>query len=76
MVESVKAVSDIYTPIGGEVTEINSAIDSDPALVNRDPYGEGWLFQLKLDDAAQAADLLSPEQYRTADQRVLAMGSR
>jgi glycine cleavage system H protein len=64
VVESVKAVSDIYSPVGGEVVEINSAIDGDPALVNRDPYGDGWLFQVKLDDVNQTAELMSPEQYQ------------
>jgi glycine cleavage system H protein len=63
VVESVKAVSDIYTPVGGEVVEINAAIDGDPATVNRDPYGEGWFFKIKLDDVSQASELLSPEQY-------------
>jgi glycine cleavage system H protein len=63
VVESVKAVSDIYTPVGGDVTETNAAIDADPAAVNRDPYGEGWLFKVKLDDVGQAKELLSPEQY-------------
>jgi glycine cleavage system H protein len=63
VVESVKAVSDIYTPVGGDVTETNAAIDADPAAVNRDPYGDGWLFKVKLDDVGQAKELLSPEQY-------------
>jgi glycine cleavage system H protein len=63
VVESVKAVSDIYTPVGGEVTEVNAAIDGDPAAVNRDPYGEGWFFKVKLDDVNQTSELLSPEQY-------------
>jgi glycine cleavage system H protein len=63
VVESVKAVSDIYTPVGGEVVGVNAAIDGDPAVVNRDPYGEGWLFQLKLNDVNETSELLSPEQY-------------
>jgi glycine cleavage system H protein len=63
VVESVKAVSDIYTPVGGEVTEINTAIEAEPAVVNRDPYADGWLFKVKLDDVGQAKELLSPEQY-------------
>jgi glycine cleavage system H protein len=63
VVESVKAVSDIYTPVGGEVAEINPAIEADPAAVNRDPYGDGWLFKMKLDDVGQIKELLSPEQY-------------
>ena len=63
VVESVKAVSDIFTPVGGEVTETNAAIEGDPALVNRDPYGDGWLYKVKLDDVGQTAELMSPEQY-------------
>ncbi len=63
VVESVKAVSDIFTPVGGEVTETNGAIEGDPALVNRDPYGAGWLYKVKLDDVGQTTELMSPEQY-------------
>ena len=63
VVESVKAVSDIFTPVGGEVTETNAAIEGDPAVVNRDPYGGGWLYKVKLDDVGQTAELMSPEQY-------------
>jgi len=63
VVESVKAVSDIFTPVGGEVVEINAAIDGDPATVNRDPYGEGWFFKMQLADVSQTSELLSPEQY-------------
>ncbi|HEX3466613.1 MAG TPA: glycine cleavage system protein GcvH [Candidatus Elarobacter sp.] len=63
VVESVKAVSDIFTPVGGEVVEINTAIDGDPASVNRDPYGAGWLFKVKLEDLSQAGDLMAPEKY-------------
>jgi len=63
VVESVKAVSDIFTPVGGEVVEINAAIDGDPATVNRDPYGEGWFFKIQLADVSQTSELLSPEQY-------------
>ncbi len=48
VVESVKAVSDLFTPVGGEVTEINSALDNDPALVNREPFAGGWMFKIKL----------------------------
>jgi glycine cleavage system H protein len=63
VVESVKAVSDLFTPIAGEVTEVNAELDNDPALVNRDPYGGGWMFKLKLSDGAQANGLLSPADY-------------
>ncbi len=63
VIESVKAVSDLFTPIGGEVVEVNGALESDPASVNRDPYGAGWLFKVKLKDAGEKANLLSPADY-------------
>ena len=53
VVESVKAASDVYSPVGGEVIEGNSAIADDPALINRDPEGEGWFFKLKLSDPSE-----------------------
>ncbi|MGP6156493.1 MAG: glycine cleavage system protein GcvH [Vulcanimicrobiaceae bacterium] len=63
VVESVKAVSDLYTPISGEVVEINAALDSDPAAVNRDAFGDGWLFKVKVADAAEGEKLLGPADY-------------
>ena len=63
VVESVKAVSDIFTPVGGEVVGINDGLEGDPAAVNRDPYGDGWFYKVKLDDEGQTRGLLSPEQY-------------
>jgi len=63
VVESVKAVSDIFTPVGGEVVGTNPTLDNDPALVNSDPYGEGWFYKVKLGDVSQTASLLTPEQY-------------
>jgi glycine cleavage system H protein len=63
VVESVKAVSDIFTPVGGEVIAINDAIESDPALVNREPFGGGWFYKVKLGDVSQTGELMSPEQY-------------
>jgi glycine cleavage system H protein len=63
VIESVKAVSDIFTPVGGEVTSINDAIEPDPALVNRDPYGAGWLYTVQLADVSQTEALMSPEAY-------------
>ena len=63
VVESVKAVSDLYTPVGGEVTEVNAALENDPALVNRDAFGAGWLYKIKLTDADERAKLLAPEAY-------------
>jgi glycine cleavage system H protein len=63
VVESVKAVSDLYTPVGGEVIEINPALEADPALVNRDAFGEGWMYKVKLGDAAERETLLDPTAY-------------
>jgi glycine cleavage system H protein len=64
VVESVKAVSDIFTPVGGEVLEINGAIASDPGIVNREPYGAGWLFKVRVTDGdAQKGRLLSAQAY-------------
>jgi glycine cleavage system H protein len=59
-VESVKAVSDLYTPVGGEVVEVNSALEDAPEKINDDPYGEGWIVKLRTTDEA---NLLSPEEY-------------
>jgi glycine cleavage system H protein len=64
VVESVKAASDIYAPIGGTVVEVNPALEGDPGLVNRDPYGEGWLFTLRVEAGEQIERLLEPAQYR------------
>ncbi|HEX3368563.1 MAG TPA: glycine cleavage system protein GcvH [Candidatus Cybelea sp.] len=63
VVESVKAVSDLFTPISGEVIEINGTLDDDPASVNREPYGAGWLIKVRLRDNGETANLLSPAQY-------------
>lgn len=65
VVESVKAVSDLFTPVGGEVTEINTGLENDPALVNREPFEGGWLFKLKLAGDAQTSGLLSAADYET-----------
>lgn len=59
-VESVKAVSDLYTPVGGEVVEVNSSLEDAPEKINDDPYGEGWIVKLR---TSEEADLLSPEEY-------------
>lgn len=63
VVESVKTASDIYSPAGGEVLEVNENVVTNPALVNTEPYGGGWLYKLKLSNPAEAANLLSPTQY-------------
>ena len=63
VVESVKAASDVYAPLAGRVTEINSQLTDDPALVNRDPAGEGWFFKLQLSDAATFESLMDQAAY-------------
>ena len=63
-IEAVKAVSELYSPVAGDVTEINSALESDAALVNRDPYGEGWMVKLKIPSPDVLRGLMSPSQYR------------
>jgi glycine cleavage system H protein len=63
VVESVKAASEVYAPIGGEVTAGNEALAADPAKVNADPEGEGWFFKLKIADKGELAKLMSAEQY-------------
>jgi glycine cleavage system H protein len=64
VVESVKTASDIYSPVSGEVTEVNKAVVDNPALVNTEPYAGGWFFKLKLSDSAEVNSLLGPDQYR------------
>lgn len=64
VVESVKAVSDLFTPVGGEVTEVNAALETDPALVNREPFSGGWMFKIKLAGGdSQRSGLLSAADY-------------
>jgi len=63
VVESVKAVSDLFTPISGEVVEINPALEGDPALVNRDAFGGGWLYKVKVKDPSETSSLLGPDAY-------------
>jgi len=63
VVESVKAASDIYAPVTGEVVAVNEALEDEPELVNRDPYGDGWLYQLKVADPADLDKLLSANDY-------------
>ena len=64
VVESVKAASDVYAPVSGEVTEGNPLIADDPAIINRDPEGEGWFFKLKLADAGELDGLMDEAAYR------------
>lgn len=63
-VESTKSVSDIFSPVTGTVTAVNEALESTPELVNTDPYGEGWIFEVELSDANQLDGLLTADQYR------------
>jgi glycine cleavage system H protein len=63
VVESVKTASDIYSPVSGEVTAVNKPVVDDPALVNKEPYGNGWFFQVKLSQPAEVNSLLSPADY-------------
>ena len=62
-VESTKSVSDIYSPVDGEVIEVNPDLDDDPALVNSDPYGAGWLMKIQLDDPDNESGLLTADEY-------------
>jgi len=64
-IEAVKAVADLFAPIAGEVVEINAALDADPAVVNRDPYGAGWMIKLRADAPGEVDSLLTPDAYRT-----------
>ena len=63
VVESVKAASEIYAPVSGEVVEVNSALDGAPATVNEDAQGRGWFLKMKIDDAAELEGLMTEEQY-------------
>ena len=64
-IEAVKAVSDLYCPISGEVVAVNGALDDDPSLVNSDPYGEGWMIRLRARDPSEMDSLLAPDAYRS-----------
>jgi glycine cleavage system H protein len=63
-VESVKAVSDVYSPLSGEILAVNDAVAENPELINEDPYGEGWLVRVKLSDASEVDQLLDVAAYR------------
>ncbi len=62
-IEAVKAVSDLYCPVPGEVVEVNAALEADPSLVNTDPYGEGWMLTLRVDDPRDLDDLMDADGY-------------
>jgi glycine cleavage system H protein len=63
VIESIKAVSDLYSPVSGEVTAVNEDLFDAPELVNEDPFGEGWMLEVTLDDDAELDELLSPDTY-------------
>lgn len=63
-IEAVKTVSDLFMPAGGKVLEVNPALENSPELVNKDPFGEGWLIKISISNSAELDDLLSAEQYQ------------
>lgn len=63
-IEAVKTVSDMFMPVGGEVIEINPALEDSPDVVNKDPFGDGWMIKIKMSDASELDGLLSPEAYK------------
>ena len=62
-IEAVKAVSELYCPVAGEVVEVNDKLEGDPSLVNKDPYGGGWMIRLKVKNPEELEDLLGPDEY-------------
>jgi glycine cleavage system H protein len=63
-IEAVKTVSDLFMPVSGEILELNPALEESPDVVNKDPYGKGWMVKLKMNDPSEAGSLLTPEQYK------------
>jgi len=63
-IEAVKTVSDLFMPVGGEIVEVNPDIEASPELINKDPYGKGWIVKIKLADKAECDDLLTAEKYK------------
>jgi len=63
-IEAVKTVSDMFMPVAGEILEINPVLTDSPDVVNKDPYGDGWMVRIKVSDPAQLDELLTPEQYK------------
>jgi glycine cleavage system H protein len=64
-IEAVKTVSDMFMPVGGEVLEVNPALEQSPELVNKDPYGEGWMIRIRISDPADLDTLLNAENYKS-----------
>ncbi|CAN5761484.1 glycine cleavage system protein GcvH [soil metagenome] len=63
-IEAVKAVSDLYAPVSGEIVAVNESLDDDPSLVNSDPYGAGWMVRMRVSDPSELDGLMSPDAYR------------
>jgi glycine cleavage system H protein len=63
-IEAVKTVSDMFMPVGGEILEVNPDLEDSPDLVNKDPYGKGWMIKIKITDPAETGTLLTPEKYQ------------
>jgi glycine cleavage system H protein len=64
-IEAVKAVSELFSPLAGEVTEVNARLNDEPALVNTDPFGDGWMIKMKVADKSARASLMSPDAYKS-----------
>lgn len=64
VIESVKATNDLYSPVSGEVVEVNRALEDEPGAVNEDPYGEGWMIVIRIADSSEVDTLISAEEYR------------
>ncbi len=63
-IEAVKTVSDLFMPVGGKVAEVNSKLEDQPDVVNKDPYGDGWMIKLTIDNQDELKDLLTPDKYK------------
>ena len=63
-IEAVKTVSDLFMPVGGEIMEVNPALEESPDLVNKDPYGKGWMVTVKMSDPSEVNNLLTPDEYQ------------
>jgi glycine cleavage system H protein len=64
-IEAVKAVSELYSPVAGEVVEVNESLDADPGVINRDPYGEGWMMKVRVSNPQELKELMTPQAYRS-----------
>ena len=63
-IEAVKTVSDMFMPVGGEILEVNPSLEDSPDVVNKDPYGKGWMIKIKITDLSEVSGLLTPEKYQ------------